>query len=111
MKYSKFENQFHAQQLMNKGKYKEALAIVDIEKEKGALKPELDISISIFKAELFKNMGFGKDTIENANQAYQLSLNLGKNYMSFDALLYKFWGYWMVENLEKFKKTVDQINN
>lgn len=109
MIHSKFENQLHAEQLMGKGKYNKALEVVNNAEKRGINNPEINLSLLIFKAELYRNMGYGKDTIEYASKAYQLSQNLGMNYISFDALIFKFWGCWMVENLEEFIKTIDKI--
>ncbi len=81
------EDHFRTKQLILEGKHEEALQLIDKFKEKGEHSPHDILLYNLLKCDVLFQQGRYKELLTLAEETYNESLGLGKNFLSIDALL------------------------
>lgn len=96
------------EKLINEGKHKEALQLMNYFEEKEELTPYEIVSCKLLKCELFFQQGLCENVIKLAQQTYEESLDLGNNFLSADALLIMANAFIYLYELEKAADIIKQ---
>ncbi len=93
-----------AEKLTDDGKFEEALSILKNFEEKGGVSPNDIVLSHLIKCDLLLQYGLINESVKFAEQTYTESLELGKNLLSVDALVF------MAESLIRLSKYDDAFD-
>jgi len=78
-----------AEKLVDEGKFEEALSLLKEFEEKRGVSLHNIVLSHLIKCDLLHQYGLNDEALKLAEQTYKESLELGKNYLSIDALIFK----------------------
>jgi tetratricopeptide (TPR) repeat protein len=97
-----------AKQLVNNGKFDEALQVLSNFEETGKHNLHEIVSCHLIKCELLYQQGLIEDLVNFAELTYKESLRLGKSLLSVDALYFKAWGLIWLYRIEDATEIIKQ---
>ena len=98
------EELIQAETLIDGGKFEEALSLLKNFEEKGEVSPHDIVLSHLIKCDLLLQYGLNDESVKLAEQTYKESLELGKNLLSVDALVF------MAESLIRLSKYDDAFD-
>ncbi|MHA1930174.1 MAG: tetratricopeptide repeat protein [Candidatus Thorarchaeota archaeon] len=99
----------HSEQLLNEGKFSEALKLVDIIEARDDLTSLDQLSCLLLRSKLLSRLGFYKDSLEVAESAKEKCQRFDAPVHLVDALLTICEIYWFLGKFDESLETVEQI--
>ena len=98
------EKLIQAEELIDDGKFEEALSLLKIFEEKGEVSLHDIVLSHLIKCDLLLQYGLTNESVKLAEETYKESLGLGKNFFSVDALVF------MAESLIRLSKYDEAVD-
>jgi len=108
MSNSVSEGLSHVNELINKGKFEDALQHIKGVEQKKNLTPEDTLRILSYKGRIYYSLGQHESSLKMAEELYQNSQKMKNSLFSLDALFFKAGIFYGQQRLEEFLKILDQ---
>jgi tetratricopeptide (TPR) repeat protein len=108
MSYLELKELSRAEDIFNGGRFDEAYEMLTIYEKKLGINLHEKVSIHLLMIDFLYQQGLYKQVVKIANKTYIMSLELGRNLFSIDALMWMALAYAYLGNLDKANETINE---